>query len=556
VKLVLLFLPKDEQPEEDKRLPDFEDELVKENDDLKDQNNEDIDISNAGGNAGADEDKSKEEKNEESVDKNDENDVETKEKGDKVPDEDANKEQNSGHEEGGLIQNDESEQNEKDCDNDQENSHEKEKDESMITDENESAVEVDIIEDKQEDQDMENVETKNLQQEFAHNKDKKNKDKTLNALDAMDIDDKENKDIQSNIDQTDEENTKKDGKSIDMTELKNAITVDTEHVERNTETIFGHVQDELIVSSNQQSKNGANFEMMSLDQITPNENDAKHNPEDMKKWLKLCHDTCDLTQNLTEQLRLILEATKATRFKGDFKSGKRINMRKVIPFIASNYRKDKIWLRRTKPSKREYNIIVAVDDSTSMRENNVNELVDQSLAVLCQSLSSLEVGKFGLVKFGKEPEVIQSLQAKFSQDDGVRLLKACTYEQEATQFVKMLQVIDAMFKNNTGNSTSQLLLILSDGRGIYSEGKNKVLEQVRKLKLANVFIVFVIIETNNTDSVLDMKMMNVDEKGSIALVPYLEQFPFSFYLILKDIVNLPKSLSDSIRQWFELVSKS
>ena len=72
----------------------------------------------------------------------------------------------------------------------------------MITDENESAVEVDIIEDKQEDQDMENVETKNLQQEFAHNKDKKNKDKTLNALDAMDIDDKENKDIQSNIDQT------------------------------------------------------------------------------------------------------------------------------------------------------------------------------------------------------------------------------------------------------------------------------------------------------------------------------------------------------------------
>ena len=79
----------------------------------------------------------------------------------------------------------------------------------------------------------------------------------------------------------------------------------------------------------------------------------------------------------------------------------------------------------------------------------------------------------------------------------MRLLKACTYEQEATQFVKMLQVIDAMFKNNTGNSTSQLLLILSDGRGIYNEGKNKVLEQVRKLKLANVFIVFVIIETNS-----------------------------------------------------------
>ena len=78
--------------------------------------------------------------------------------------------------------------------------------------------------------------------------------------------------------------------------------------------------------------------MISLEQFHKNDDDSQNTPEDMKKWLKLCQDTSDLTQNLTEQLRLILEATKATRFKGDFKSGKRINMRKVIPFIASNYR--------------------------------------------------------------------------------------------------------------------------------------------------------------------------------------------------------------------------
>merc|ERR1712062_327414 len=144
----------------------------------------------------------------------------------------------------------------------------------------------------------------------------------------------------------------------------------------------------------------ADHEMLALEDIQTNIDDSASKSEDVLKWMQLTAETSELNQNLTEQLRLILEATKATRFKGDYKSGKRINMRKVIPFTASNYRKDKIWLRRTKPSKREYNIIVAVDDSTSMRENNVNELVDQSLAVLCQSLSSLEVGKFGLVKFG------------------------------------------------------------------------------------------------------------------------------------------------------------
>ena len=119
----------------------------------------------------------------------------------------------------------------------------------------------------------------------------------------------------------------------------------------------------------------------------------------------------------------------------------------------------------------------------------------------------------------------------------------------------MMQVCESMFRSAHGRSTSQLLLILSDGRGIYNEGKDKVLEYVRRLKLANVFVVFLIIENEQSGSVLEMKSVLFDENQMPVVVPYLEQFPFSFYLILRDIVNLPQSLSDSIRQWFELVSK-
>ena len=32
-------------------------------------------------------------------------------------------------------------------------------------------------------------------------------------------------------------------------------------------------------------------------------------------------------------------------------------LRKVIPYIASGFRKDKIWLRRTKPSQRQYQVM-------------------------------------------------------------------------------------------------------------------------------------------------------------------------------------------------------
>lgn len=73
-------------------------------------------------------------------------------------------------------------------------------------------------------------------------------------------------------------------------------------------------------------------------------------------WVRLRSVTGALSQRLCEQLRLVLEPMVATKLQGDYRSGKRINMRRVIPYIASGFRKDKIWLRRTKPAKRDYQV--------------------------------------------------------------------------------------------------------------------------------------------------------------------------------------------------------
>lgn len=73
-------------------------------------------------------------------------------------------------------------------------------------------------------------------------------------------------------------------------------------------------------------------------------------------WGRLRGVTAALSQRLCEQLRLVLEPMVATKLQGDYRSGKRINMRRVIPYIASGFRKDKIWLRRTKPAKRDYQV--------------------------------------------------------------------------------------------------------------------------------------------------------------------------------------------------------
>lgn len=80
--------------------------------------------------------------------------------------------------------------------------------------------------------------------------------------------------------------------------------------------------------------------------------------ESRELWGRLRSVTGALSQRLCEQLRLVLEPMVATKLQGDYRSGKRINMRRVIPYIASGFRKDKIWLRRTKPAKRDYQVCV------------------------------------------------------------------------------------------------------------------------------------------------------------------------------------------------------
>lgn len=78
--------------------------------------------------------------------------------------------------------------------------------------------------------------------------------------------------------------------------------------------------------------------------------------------------------------------------RGDYRTGKRLNMRKVIPYIASQFRKDKIWLRRTKPSKREYQICLAVDDSSSMVDNHSKQVRGHGLLLeVCETSTERHV---------------------------------------------------------------------------------------------------------------------------------------------------------------------
>lgn len=57
------------------------------------------------------------------------------------------------------------------------------------------------------------------------------------------------------------------------------------------------------------------------------------------------------------------------------------------------------------------------------------------------------------------------------------------------------------------------------------------------------------------DSILDIKVPIFKGPGELPEIrSYMEEFPFPFYVILRDVNALPETLSDALRQWFELVT--
>lgn len=283
-------------------------------------------------------------------------------------------------------------------------------------------------------------------------------------------------------------------------------------------------------------------------------------------WLDCTRKVRHLEHELCQQLQIVLQPTKMSKYKGDYKTGKRLNMRKIISYIASHYRKDKIWLRRTKPSKRTYNIALAVDNSLSMAENDCRQMTYQSLALLAKSLSIIEAGSLSVVSFGEKVKCIHEFGNPYVDAIGAQWLRELRFNETRTSCSKLLEYACNEFAKQAlrtshdladlGTSTSQLLIILSDGRNISHE-EDEVRTYLRQLKSLGVLTLFVVIDNPGSSkggSIVDVKRF-LGVAPNLKMVSYMELFPFPFYVLLRQLDAMPSILGDALRQWFELVSQ-
>lgn len=269
-------------------------------------------------------------------------------------------------------------------------------------------------------------------------------------------------------------------------------------------------------------------------------------------WQHYESSTKTLSAGLCEQLRLILEPTQATKMRGDYRTGKRLNMRRILPYIASEYKKDKIWMRRAKPSKRQYQVILAVDDSKSMAEGASSELALETVALVSRALSSLEVGQISVLSFGETTRVVHSFDAPFTSDSGVTVFENFTFSQQKTDVRALIETSLSLFTTarNTNSGSAelwQLEIVISDG---VCEDHEMLRRLVRKAQEQRVMIVFVVVDSVRENSILELNSVKFLESGEIKTERYLDSFPFGYYLVVRDVRELPGVLSGALRQWF------
>jgi midasin len=396
-----------------------------------------------------------------------------------------------------------------------------------------------------------------------------NKDQVQTIDDNMEIDDEEEENLKEDnaIDGTDEghvDNNEKNNEDIDM--HNNDMNEDNFVGEKRSGFMSERNReiDELPTNMNMEIDSESEDESFEDEfgnkNIKP-ETDMRSYEEAEELWKKADEATRDLTSSLCEQLRLILEPTLSTKLKGDYKTGKRLNMKRIIPYIASQFRKDKIWMRRTKPSKRQYQIMISLDDSKSMSESHAVDIAFESVALVSKALSQLESGQLSIMKFGTDSEVVHPFEKQFGNNSGVNIFREFKFDDTRTDIKKLVSKSLRVFNEARAFGDSdlwQLEIVLSDG---VCEDHETIQRLVRKAREEKVMIVFVIIDgLNSKESILDMSQASytTDESGQMKLQvnKYLDTFPFEFYVVVHHINELPEMLSLILRQYFTELASS
>jgi len=116
-------------------------------------------------------------------------------------------------------------------------------------------------------------------------------------------------------------------------------------------------------------------------------------------------------------------------------------------------------------------------------------------------------------------------------------------------------MLENQLRLSQGGNASQIVFILSDGRFNKDNVRSMCLEAKEK-GLLYVFIILDKYGLDNNNSIMNMNsvkhVFKAEGDYDIEVKPYLDDFPFSYYIIVGDSSDLPDVIHTILVKWFSL----
>jgi len=172
------------------------------------------------------------------------------------------------------------------------------------------------------------------------------------------------------------------------------------------------------------------------------------------------------------------------------------------------------------------------------------------------------VGQLAVASFGEKGNVrmLHDFDQPFSSEAGLKIISKFSFKQDNTiadePVVDLLKYLTNLLDHVAMRSRApsgrtdvqQLVLIIADGRFHEKENLKRCVRDALSRKQLLAFIVL----DSPEESIMDVQSVSFTD-GMPKFSKYLDSFPFPYYIILKDIEALPRTLADLLRQWFELM---
>ncbi|ETB59795.1 hypothetical protein YYC_03183 [Plasmodium yoelii 17X] len=304
--------------------------------------------------------------------------------------------------------------------------------------------------------------------------------------------------------------------------------------------------------------------LMQNDNINNTINDEKYE----KIYEQLNNETEMISSQLCEQLKIILEPTVRNKYEGDYKSGKKLNIKKLVNYFASNFRNNKIWKRKTKLNKRDYNILIAIDNTKSMKINNIQKMTLNAIFLVAKAFEKLNVGKIGICSFGESEQITSNnivcpMVNSLNKQNFLKILNHFNFNHDTQNsfdcaMLNALKICNYVFKNsytqnNSKNTLNHLMLIISDGRFNKSSVRAEIFNSIKNNFIPILMIIDTQLSDNKAQSIFNLKQ-TFYKNNKLEIVPYLHDFPFPYFVVVNDINDIPSMTCDIIRQWFEVLN--